>query len=346
MFKFCSCVVSILCASFFSLSTYADYSTHPDAVKVIQELVDEEGLDPAVIKKVLASAEKRQSIIDAMNRPAERTMTWGRYRNIFMKDARIDGGAEFYRTHADTLRQAEAEFGVPAEVIVAIIGVETLYGGNTGSYPVIDALTTLAFDYPKRAPFFRSELKHFLILTSEQGKDPLLFKGSYAGAMGLGQFMPSSYRAYARSYDDDGFIDIWEDEADAIWSVANYLKAHGWKANKPIARRVAISEDFDSSAVSDDLKPDLSIEQLSAAGVVMPVSSSLSAFDSEEALGEIATLMALNKAQEASDSESEDAQSMEYWIGWQNFYVVTRYNHSHLYAMAVFQLSEAIADRL
>lgn len=308
-----------------ALSANADYSDHPDAMKLIEELVEEEGMDAAHIASVLAQAEKRQSIIDAMNRPAEKTLTWGQYRNIFMKDSRIDGGVDFLRENLEVLQQAEAEFGVPEEIIVAIIGVETLYGGNTGSYPVVDALATLAFDYPKRAPFFRSELKHFFILTSEQGQDPLSLKGSYAGAMGLGQFMPSSYRAYAKGYADDGFIDIWQDESDAIWSVANYISAHGWKAGLPVALSVDVADIFDSSVVSTELKPELTINQLVEAGVVV---------EHLQPGNSLATLMAL-----------QGQNGDEYWVGWQNFYVITRYNHSELYAMAVFQLAEAIGER-
>ena len=308
----------------FSSNSVADYSAHPEALLVIEELVAEEGLDAEQLTKVLAQAEKRQSIIDAMNRPAEKTFTWGRYRNIFLKDARIDSGVDFWLENAQVLQQAEREFGIPAEVMVAIIGVETLYGGNTGSYPVIDALSTLAFDYPKRAPFFRSELKHFLILTSEQGQNPIDFKGSYAGAMGLGQFMPSSYRAYARSYQDDGFIDIWNDTSDAIWSVGNYLKAHGWRPSQGIASRVVTETEINPDAVSAGLKPDLTVEDLVSAGIDSDLSNAPEG---------LATLMAL-----------EGEEGMEHWIGWQNFYVITRYNHSALYAMAVFQLAEAIRE--
>lgn len=318
------CWLALCFAAAIASASNADYASHPDAIRVVQELVEEEGLDAAQLTAILAQAEKRQSIIDAMNRPAEKTFTWGRYRNIFLKEPRIESGAEFWAENVEVLQKAEVEFGVPAEVIVAIIGVETLYGGNTGSYPVIDALSTLAFDYPKRSPFFRSELKHFLILTAEQGQDPLDFKGSYAGAMGLGQFMPSSYRAYAKGYEDDGFIDIWSDKSDAIWSVANYLKVHGWKPGEKIAQIVEDGVQIPAEIVSTELKPTLSISELSAAGIDLDVG----------VLPEgLATLMVL---------EAEDG--LEHWIGWQNFYVITRYNHSELYAMAVFQLAQAIRE--
>lgn len=302
----------------------ADYSNHPDAQKVIDELVAEEGLDRIKITAVLAEAQKRQSIIDAISRPAEKTFTWGRYRNIFLKPDRIKNGAQFWRENSIVLAKAETEFGVPAEIIVAIIGVETLYGGNTGSYPVIDALSTLAFDYPKRSAFFRSELKHFLILTSQQGQDPLQFKGSYAGAMGLGQFMPSSYRAYAKGYEEDGFIDIWTDTSDAIWSVANYLKAHKWEPGKEITRQLSTGQEIPADLISKDLEPHLSVVELRERGLKLgavyePYSET--------------TLMALD-----IDDRTE------HWIGWHNFYVITRYNHSKLYAMAVYQLAEQIRE--
>ena len=303
----------------------ADYSAHPDALLLVQELVKEEGLDAEHLTAVLSQAEKRQSILDAISRPAERTFTWGRYRNIFLQDARIDEGAEFWRANQAVLEEAESEYGVPAEVIVAIIGVETLYGGNTGSYPVIDALSTLAFDYPRRAPFFRSELKHFLILTAAQSQDPIAFKGSYAGAMGLGQFMPSSYRAYAKSYLDDGFIDIWHDRSDAIWSVGNYLKAHGWKRAEPITFRVSSSFEPENIEPSSELEPDRTAKELVDVGISVDASISMD---------QPATLMAL---------EIDD--NIEHWVGWQNFYVITRYNHSKLYAMAVYQLAESIRER-
>ena len=193
-----------------ALAVRADYSQHPDAQAVINELVQEEGIPRADLEAALAAASYQQSIVDAMNRPAERVLSWGEYRDIFLRDNRIDGGVEFWRANAEVLNVAETEFGVPAEFIVAIIGVETLYGRITGSYRVIDALTTLAFDYPARAPFFRSELKHFLTFTAEHQRDPLDYTGSYAGAMGYGQFMPSSYRHYAVDFDGDDFLATWD----------------------------------------------------------------------------------------------------------------------------------------
>ncbi|MEQ9023422.1 MAG: lytic murein transglycosylase B, partial [Pseudomonadales bacterium] len=237
----------------------------------------------------------------------------------------IHGGVDFWNRNKQVLSEAEARYGIPAQVIVAIIGVETLYGGNTGSYRVIDALSTLAFDYPARAPFFRSELKEFLILSREQEQSPLVLKGSYAGAMGLGQFMPSSYRAYAADSDNDGFIDIWNNEADAIWSVANYLSRHGWSTGQTIAHPAIVSGRPEETVLNQSLVPEHSLQRLREAGL-QPAGTSLSP-----------ELMATAMLLEGDDGD-------EYWIGMHNFYVITRYNHSSLYAMAVFQLAEEIRE--
>ena len=304
-------------------TSLADYSSHELTQAFIEEMVLEEGFDRSELRELFQQVEKKQSIIDAISRPAERTLTWAEYRKIFLKRGRIDDGAKFWRENQTALEAAEETYGVPAEIIVAIIGVETLYGRITGSYRVMDALSTLAFDYPKRAPFFRSELKHFLILSREQGKPPLELKGSYAGAMGLGQFMPSSYRAYAADYDKDGFIDIWANRSDAIWSVANYLEDHGWKREQPITSKATASRQYSDAAISKKLKPALSLQEIENAG--------------------ISPLMdGLDKNQRVTAMRLQGNRGEEFWIGLHNFYVITRYNHSKLYAMAVFQLAEEI----
>lgn len=303
----------------------ADYSSNTLVQQFIQEMAEEEGFDPGELQRIFAQVEKRDSIISAMNRPAEKVLTWGEYRKIFLGQARIDGGVDFWNRNEPVLSEAEERYGIPAEVIVAIIGVETLYGRITGSYRVIDALSTLAFDYPARAPFFRSELKEFLILSREQEQSPLLLKGSYAGAMGLGQFMPSSYRAYAADYDNDGFIDIWNNEADAIWSVANYLSRHGWNSGQTIAHPAMASGRPEETLLNQSLRPEHSLQILQQAGL-QPADASLSP-----------ELMATAMLLEGDDGD-------EYWIGMHNFYVITRYNHSRLYAMAVFQLAEEIRE--
>ena len=303
----------------------ADYSQHPDAQAVINELVQEEGISRADLEAALRAAGYQQSIVDAMNRPAEKTLTWGEYREIFLRDNRINGGVEFWRANAEVLNAAESEFGVPAEFIVAIIGVETLYGRITGNYRVVDALATLAFDYPARATFFRSELKHFLTFTAEHRRDPLDYTGSYAGAMGYGQFMPSSYRRYARDYTGDGFADLWQSQPDAIWSVANYLHGHGWRRDEPVAEQVVLDEGFDRTLISAELRPQLPLANLRNAGLV---DAGLMSGDTQVTL----------RSMQGTETE-------EHWLGFHNFYVITRYNISALYALAVFQLAEAIAER-
>ena len=296
------------------------------SVKVfIDEMVAEHNFDRAALAQLFSQAEKKQRILDAISRPAEKTLTWADYRKIFVTDTRIEGGVEFWQENEVILNRAAKEFGVPEEIIVAIIGVETRYGGNKGSYRVIDALSTLAFDYPRRSKFFRKELKEFLLLSREQQQDPLDLIGSYAGAMGYGQFIPSSYRAYAVDYDKDNFADIWNNTEDAIGSVANYFKRHGWKAGEQVAVRTRVKEGYDQSVINDSLKPKRDLAALKAKGFA-PIGN-------------------LQDAQPASAIRLEGQYGTEYWIGLQNYYVITRYNHSRLYAMAVWQLSQEIANK-
>ncbi|RLQ21247.1 lytic murein transglycosylase B [Seongchinamella sediminis] len=316
----CTCLWSAI-----SCAEDQNYLANPAAVVVMDELVSEEGFDRQSLEAIFAAAYRQQSILDAMSRPAEKTKAWYEYREIFINDKRIDQGVDFYREHRDTLERAERETGVPAAIIVAIIGVETYYGRIAGSYRVIDALTTLAFDYPRRSEFFTGELKHYLILTRDQGMDPLALKGSYAGAMGYGQFMPSSYRSYAIDFDSDDKADIWNNPVDAIGSVANYFKAHGWTpgAEVVVAARTAGEVPEEMMSRGRQLKPRFTVAEFAAAGLV-PVSDA-------------------DPAAEAIGIEFELADGMEYWLGLHNFYVITRYNHSAMYAMSVYQLSQHIA---
>jgi len=207
----------------------SDYLYHPEAKTLINELVNEHGFDESFVKDVLLNAEKKQKIIDSISKPAEFTWTWDRYKKLFIEEKRIKNGKLFINENLTTLQKAEKEFGVPKEVITAIIGVETRYGKIQGNYRVIDSLLTLGFDYPRRSKFFRKELVNFFLLTRENELDILNIKGSYAGAMGYGQFISSSYRAYAIDYDGDGNADLFNSVDDAIGSVANYLYIHGWK---------------------------------------------------------------------------------------------------------------------
>lgn len=315
-----------LCCLWPMLSCADDnYGNNPAAIELIDELVAEEGFDRDALVTVFTGASRQDSIIDAMNRPAEKTKAWHEYRQIFINDKRIAGGVDFHREHAETLARAEAETGVPADIIVAIIGVETYYGRIAGSYRVIDALSTLAFDYPRRADFFTSELKHYLLLTRDQGMDPLQPVGSYAGAMGYGQFMPSSYRSYAVDFDADGKADIWTNPVDAIGSVANYFKAHGWTPGGPVTVRATAPADVPEDMLSRgrSLTPRFTVSEFLAAGF--------------KVAGE------LDPEAEAIGIEFELEDGLEYWLGLHNFYVITRYNHSAMYAMAVYDLSQAIA---
>jgi membrane-bound lytic murein transglycosylase B len=300
----------------------ANYADNAQAQALIEQLVTEEGFDRAQLQALFATSERQDSIIKAMSRPAEKTKTWAEYRKIFVTDTRAVQGVEFYTRFAASLQRAEREFGVPAEVIVAIIGVETRYGRNTGSYRVLDALSTLAFDYPKRSTFFTSELKNYLILTREQGLPAGELKGSYAGAMGYGQFMPSSYRAYAVDFNKDGVTDIWNDPVDAIGSVANYFKRHGWRTGETVVSAATVGETFAAQWMNDGLKPQRTIADFAAQGIVAE--------------------QKLDPAASATAMEFEGDGGLEYWLGLRNFYVITRYNHSAMYAMSVYQLSGEI----
>ena len=228
----------ILIAVLFNASIFADYSNHKDSKEVIDELVNEHGFEESYVINVLKQAKKRKTALNSVARPAEKTKTWDDYRAIFLKKKRISDGKKFIQNNITVLKKAEKEFGVPKEVITAILGVETDYGNIMGSYRVIDSLTTLGFDDPRRSKFFKSELIQFFILTRENNLDILKVKGSYAGAMGYGQFISSSYRAYAIDFDGDGYVDLFNSLEDAIGSTANYLKRHGWKKEGSIVTRV------------------------------------------------------------------------------------------------------------
>ncbi len=278
-------------------------------------------LDETKIRNILTQAKHQQSIIDAMNRPAEKAKQWHEYRAIFLKQKRIDQGVAFWQKHQDILNQVSKDSGVPIEIIVAIIGVETNYGGNKGSYRVIDALYTLAFDYPKRSKFFSKELEKFLVLIEKENISPLQTKGSYAGAMGFGQFMPSSYLMYAVDHDKDGQRDLLNNLPDAIASVANYFKAHGWKADQPVVHQANVGKGF-TPLKKQKLKPSLTVKQLNDMGYTTEQSLPLDA--------------------KVTLTQLQQKDHKEYWFGMHNFYVITRYNHSEMYAMAVYQLAQAI----
>ena len=232
----------LLITILFSAGSFADYLNHPDIEDLIEELVNIHNFDESYVLEVISDAEKKQKILDDISSPAEFTLTWDRYKAIFIEDKRITNGKSFIKDNLKTLQKAEDEFGVPKEIITAIIGVETRYGKIQGSHRVIDSLFTLGLDYPRRSKFFRSELINFFLLTRENNLDILQIKGSYAGAMGYGQFISSSYRSYAIDYDNDGIADLFNSVDDAIGSVANYLvKRGGWKRDGNIIQKVKLN---------------------------------------------------------------------------------------------------------
>jgi membrane-bound lytic murein transglycosylase B len=303
----------------------ADYGAREDVRRFVDEIATRNQLDPAPILAVLARAKFNPRVIELIEpsgQPAERS--WQRYRAQFLDPAHIDGGLRFWKQYAKPLQRAAAQYHVPPEIIVAIIGIETAYGRNTGKFETLSALATLAFDYPPRATLFRGELESLFLLARDQGKDPSAYTGSYAGALGYPQFLPSSMRRYAVDFDDDGKIDFDADANDAIGSIANYLHEHGWQANGIIALPAVLPRDADPAPlVAAGILPSLTPEQLGKSGIALR-DGSLPAVP--------ATLVDLETP----------GQETEYWIGYQNFYVITRYNKSSFYAMAVFELARAL----
>jgi len=297
----------------------------PGVDDFINKMVVNHDFNKEELKSLFSQVEPKTSIVKAISRPAEKSIPWYKYRNIFIKDKQINGGAQFWQQHVDTLEAAEKKYGVPAKIIVAILGVETRYGGNVGGYRVIDALSTLAFKYPPRSTFFTRELEHFLLLTREEKMSQLSPLGSYAGAMGLGQFMPSSYREYAVDFDDDGQRDIWTNPVDAIGSIANYLKRHGWVEGKSIAHKTQFLGLTPTAFIKKGYKPSLTRDELQAKGV--------SITGLPKGKDKIALISLTQKHGE------------EYWLVRKNFYAITRYNHSRMYAMAVMQLADKIQEK-
>ena len=289
----------------------------------VEQMVRKHGFDRAMLTRLLQDAEFQQGIIDAISKPAE-AKPWYLYRPIMLTRERIEGGVDFWNANAAALVRAEAQYGVPPEVVTAIIGVETKYGRNTGRHRVLDALVTLAFGYPKRAAFFRSELENFLLMAREEKLDARELKGSYAGAMGRAQFMPSSFRSYAVDFDGDGRRDLWSNDTDAIGSVASYLARNGWRRGEPVAFLADGAGSQQRRFVEAGVKPTYTLGDMAAAGIRTPAG--------------------LTRGTPASLIELENEDGSEYWLGMFNFYVITRYNRSTLYAMAVHQLSREIVD--
>lgn len=314
-------LVSLLLAACGTAPTVADLPQHPDMRAFIADMARRHHFDAAQLEGWFKRAQVRDDVIAAISRPAE-SKPWYQYRPIFLQPARIDGGVAFWNENDALLDKAEQVYGVPPQIITAILGVETRYGSHQGNYRVMDSLVTLAFNYPPRAAFFKGELEQYLLMTREEGVDPLSLTGSYAGAMGQTQFIASSFRHFAVDFDGDGKRDLWNNAADAIGSVANYFKEHGWERGGPIAVPASVSGSDYPALVAKGLKPEVRVAEMKRRGVT-PQGT-------------------LPDNGPAALIELEQRGGKEYWLGMQNFYVITRYNHSPLYAMAVYQLSEEI----
>jgi membrane-bound lytic murein transglycosylase B len=299
--------------------------------RFVVETASKYQIPEATIREMLANAKYKQSVVNAMSRPAESTKTWAQYRPIFVTDTRISQGRNYLAANRVDVERVAQQYGVPSEIILAIMGVETGWGQNMGSHNVLDALYTLAFYYPvingkdnpARSAFFTDELSQFFALCKEEGFDILSVKGSYAGAMGLGQFMPSSYRKYAKDGDGDGKRDLFGSKQDAYASIANYFIGFGWQTNKPTFVRALKTADA-LAFKPDNWEAKYTLAELQQKG-----------FMPNQAVVDLpATLLTL-----------EGAQGTEHWIGFKNFWVITRYNRSPMYAMSVFQLSQEIAQK-
>ncbi|SEI90713.1 lytic murein transglycosylase B [Nitrosomonas eutropha] len=273
------------------------------------------------LEKIFSQTNFRPDILKLISTPAS-AITWDEYRKRFVNMQRIRGGINFWNKHASELEQARKIYGVPEEIIVAIIGIETAYGSSTGTYRILDALTTLAFDFPRRADYFREELEQYLLLAREQKFGLLDIKGSYAGAIGIPQFMPGSYRRYAVDFNHDGKIDLSGSAADAIGSIGNYLKEYGWEAGKPIAVRARIRSENFQKFLDAGIEPLHSVKKLREAGII-PLDSITD--------DTLSALLELNSQ-----------GNRQFWLGFRNFYAITRYNRSTFYAMSVFELARAI----
>jgi membrane-bound lytic murein transglycosylase B len=297
---------------------------NPEVEEWVLRMEREHQFDAGELRDMLAQFKPNQTIIKAINTPAT-SKPWSFFQNLYVTESRVDGGVVFWNEYAELLERARIRYGVPEEVVTSIIGIESQYGKRTGRFQVADALYTLGFAVPRRSKFFRSQFEHFLLLTRENGFDPLEIKGSFAGAMGIPQFIPSSYRDYAVDFDGDGRTDLWNSVADAVGSVANYLSRFGWDDGGQVVVRAKMSTDAVDNLESLGVKPSLTMEQFRARGV--------------EPEGNVADDM------DGGFFVLEAKKGPQYWISLNNFYVITRYNRSKNYAMAVHQLSQKIARK-
>ena len=323
----CLVVGACWCVSFAVAGQARNSDAEAEAKRAfIERMVEKHAFDRAAVAVLVDSAVIDQTILDTMARPAERVMPWFEYRNIFLTEERISAGVRFWAEHADTLEPVAERYGVAPEMILAIVGIETYFGTRMGRYRVLDALATLAFAYPPRASFFASELESFLLLAREDQVDVTAALGSYAGAMGAGQFIPSSYRAYAVDTDADGKRDLWSDWDDVFGSVANYFDKHGWRADEPVMESALRPDDFAGPEPRNALELGETVASLTRLGYVFTTS------------------LPSDAPAQAFSYEAEGGGS-EYWVGYHNFRVVTRYNRSTKYALAAHQLAQAVRVR-
>ncbi len=327
--------LALLLASLLSVATaFAEEVDRPvnldqdNVVRFVDELVADHDFDRDELRALLGKAEIKASIIRKISTPAEKKLTWADYRKIFITKERVNAGATFWKENREMLERIQLETGVPIEMLVGIIGVETYFGRITGKDRVIDALATLAFEYPPRSKFFTNELKQFLILAREEDVDATVPLGSYAGAMGRPQFMPSSFRAYAVDATGDGKRDIWENWADVAGSIANYFNEHGWKQGQEVVAQASLGQGWEGAVPKpkNTLKAEDTVTSLSRKGVM---------FATDLPGDSVGTLLTY-----------EGAAGTEHWVGFHNFFVITRYNRSVMYALAVHQLGQQISAKV
>jgi peptidoglycan lytic transglycosylase B len=300
---------------------HGEVALRPDVAAFVNDMVEQHGFDRIELEQTLAQARVQDSILRAVSTPGT-AKSWRDFRPIYVNAQRVSRGLKFWDDNAETLSRARAEYGVPEEIIVAVIGVETNYGKQIGTHRVLDALYTLAFDYPPRENFFRGELEQYLLFVRENGPDLLAVKGSYAGAMGIPQFMPSSARRYAVDFDGDGRIDLWTSASDSIGSVANYLRTFGWQAGEPVMVRTDVAGGGYQTLLEEGIKPERTVADMAELGVG----------PAEPVLGD----------RKAALIRLEGMNGSEFWLGFENFYALSRYNRSVNYATAVSQLAEEI----
>lgn len=324
----------LMLSAFFSASVFSssclamgEFINYEELRGIISQLETQKVYPVGELDAIFTQVERDARVLPSISKPAESTLEWKDYRPIFLTSERIAGGIDFWKKYQTDLIRAEKEYGVPAEMIVAIIGVETKYGRSMGKNRIIDSLSTLAFDYPPRAPFFRKELIEFLTLCKTQKLDALNLWGSYAGAMGYPQFMPSSWKNLAVDFDGDGRIDLFNSPIDAIGSVANYFQKNGWQSNNPVIFKAQItSQNYDSVINNKDLKTTNTLDEIIKKGLLpnntVPLPATLA----------------------ANTIRLQGSNGGEFWIAFDNFYVITKYNRSILYAMAAYQLSQSLRE--